>query len=298
MVPGWLERSSSGLGLPAGWRSSVGCPSSASATSTGTSTRPSSKPPTSELPMLALIVSGGHTELALVRGRRTVRGPRPDTRRRRRRGFDKVARLLGLAYPGGPEVERAAADVSAEEALNAVPLPPIRVDGLDFSFSGIKTAVRYALGKRAGVPQGAGLDDAARAALPPDLVAAACAAFQSRAVAHSPSGWRRPRPPPQPRTVAIAGGVAVTAPCDGPSRAGRRAGATAPGRATGRPLHGQRRHDRGGRVPPPCPRQGAGAFHGVDPAAPGSGVRSGMARRDRPCLKRGWARCRISTPSD
>jgi N6-L-threonylcarbamoyladenine synthase len=85
-----------------------------------------------------LIVSGGHTELVLVRDHLAydVLGRTQDDAAGE--AFDKVARLLGLGYPGGPEVEQAAARGNAE-AFN---LPRARLRGtLDFSFSGLKTAV-------------------------------------------------------------------------------------------------------------------------------------------------------------
>ena len=110
--------------------------------------------------------------------------------------FDKVARLLGLAYPGGPEVDRLAATVDPRQARQQFPLPAIKVDGLDFSFSGIKTSVRYALERRAGLAQGVGLTSLQSAALPSEYVAAAVASFQARAVEHLVD--RLPRPPSPP----------------------------------------------------------------------------------------------------
>ena len=69
------------------------------------------------------------------------RGARPHARRRRRRGLDKVARLLGLGYPGGPALERLAADGDPEAF--ELPVAMTRDPGLDFSFSGLKTALVY-----------------------------------------------------------------------------------------------------------------------------------------------------------
>jgi N6-L-threonylcarbamoyladenine synthase len=93
------------------------------------------------LPTLVLIVSGGHTELVLMRdhGRyRRLGGTLDDAAGE---AFDKVGRLLGLGYPGGPAVQRAAADLPAAEAVT-VPRAWLR-GSHDFSFSGLKTAVLH-----------------------------------------------------------------------------------------------------------------------------------------------------------
>jgi N6-L-threonylcarbamoyladenine synthase len=98
-------------------------------------------------PFLALVVSGGHTALYLAsdRGRyETIGQTRDDAAGE---AFDKVAKLLGLGYPGGPAIERVAADGDA----TAIRFPTAQMsDGApDFSFSGIKTAVSLHV-KRAG----------------------------------------------------------------------------------------------------------------------------------------------------
>ena len=91
-------------------------------------------------PFLGLIVSGGHTHLVLVRSPREyqlVGQTRDDAVGE---AFDKVAKMLGLGYPGGPAVDRLAAQ-GDEDALE-FPVPVPRDNPLDFSFSGLKTAVR------------------------------------------------------------------------------------------------------------------------------------------------------------
>jgi N6-L-threonylcarbamoyladenine synthase len=160
------------------------------------------------LPMLTLVVSGGHTELVVLAedGSHQVLGRTLDDAAGE--AFDKVARLLGLGYPGGPEVERLAASVDARGAASDFPLPQIKVDGLDFSFSGIKTSVRYGLERQVGVPQGAGLDPLQSAALPTGIVAAACASFQARMLEHLVDRLGAAVAMARPATVAIAGGVA------------------------------------------------------------------------------------------
>lgn len=94
--------------------------------------------PAPTFPFLALVVSGGHTTLYLARapGDYATLGETVDDAVGE--AYDKVARLLGLPYPGGPAVDR----LAARGRPDAVPLPRPRATGLDMSFSGLKTAVR------------------------------------------------------------------------------------------------------------------------------------------------------------
>ncbi|MEO6579170.1 MAG: tRNA (adenosine(37)-N6)-threonylcarbamoyltransferase complex transferase subunit TsaD [Candidatus Limnocylindria bacterium] len=90
-----------------------------------------------EFPLLCLVVSGGHTQLVLMHehGRYTLLGQTVDDAAGE--AFDKVGRLLGLPYPGGPAISAAAAG-----ATPATRFPRARTSGpYDFSFSGLKTAV-------------------------------------------------------------------------------------------------------------------------------------------------------------
>ena len=88
-------------------------------------------------PFLCLIVSGGHTDLVLVRDHADyeILGRTRDDAAGE--AFDKSARAMGLGYPGGPVIDSLAKDGNPE----AVRFPRSRLEGLDFSFSGIKTAV-------------------------------------------------------------------------------------------------------------------------------------------------------------
>jgi len=90
------------------------------------------------LPALALLVSGGHTELVLMRGHGDIQ-PLGRTRDDAAgEALDKAARLLGLGYPGGPAIEKAARQGEAR-----FPLPRAWIKGsYDFSFSGLKAALR------------------------------------------------------------------------------------------------------------------------------------------------------------
>jgi N6-L-threonylcarbamoyladenine synthase len=94
--------------------------------------------PIPDFPVVCLIVSGGHTDLVLMRGHGdyVVLGQTRDDAAGE--AFDKAARILGLGYPGGPAIERAARDGSAA----SIPLPRAWLKGSsDFSFSGVKTAL-------------------------------------------------------------------------------------------------------------------------------------------------------------
>jgi len=94
-----------------------------------------------EPPFLCLLASGGHTLLLAVheRGRSERLGTTLDDAAGE--AFDKGARLLGLGYPGGAEIDRIARDGDPD----AFVFPVARVPGLDFSFSGVKTALLYAV---------------------------------------------------------------------------------------------------------------------------------------------------------
>lgn len=87
-------------------------------------------------PFLCLVISGGHTHLIFVEDytKFKIMGRTKDDAIGE--AFDKVARVIGLGYPGGPKVDKL-----AKEGKPTYNLPMANVDGLDFSFSGIKTAV-------------------------------------------------------------------------------------------------------------------------------------------------------------
>ncbi len=118
-----------------------------------------------KFPLLALVVSGGHTDLILARrpGCYRVLGRTRDDAAGE--AFDKVARLLDLGYPGGPVVDRRAA--KGDPAAVAFPRP-LMPGTWDFSFSGLKTAVLYHL--------------KGRARLSNDEVSGVCASFQEAVV--------------------------------------------------------------------------------------------------------------------
>jgi N6-L-threonylcarbamoyladenine synthase len=92
-----------------------------------------------EPPFVCLLATGGHTQLLDVRDRASRRLLGTTLDDAAGEAFDKGARLLGLGYPGGAEIDRLARDGDA----HAYDFPIARVDGLDFSFSGLKTALLY-----------------------------------------------------------------------------------------------------------------------------------------------------------
>jgi N6-L-threonylcarbamoyladenine synthase len=109
------------------------------------------------LPMVCLVVSGGHTELMLVEdwGSYTTLGRTRDDAAGE--AFDKVGKLLGLSYPAGPQIEKLAG--GGDPAAFDFPRAMMERGNLDFSFSGVKTAVRYTIDEMAAPPEGADLSD-------------------------------------------------------------------------------------------------------------------------------------------
>lgn len=89
-----------------------------------------------EPPFLCVIISGGHTHLVHIKSydKFEILGKTRDDAIGE--AFDKVARVIGLGYPGGPKVDKL-----AKEGQANIELPKTHIDGLDFSFSGIKTAI-------------------------------------------------------------------------------------------------------------------------------------------------------------
>lgn len=154
-----------------------------------------------EFPYLVLLVSGGHTQFVAVRGLGdyALWGTTIDDAVGE--AFDKVGKLLSLGFPGGPAVERAAK--SGDAARFAFPRPLLREENLDFSFSGLKTAVRLAAEKLTPLADRDVVD--------------LCASFQAAVVdvvaARSAGALQkfRQRFPRAMPTLVVAGGVAANA---------------------------------------------------------------------------------------
>ena len=151
-------------------------------------------------PALALIVSGGHTSLFAVEapGRYRLLGRTRDDAAGE--AFDKVAKLLGLGYPGGPVIDRLAQGADDQAVPFAVPRMTDRRP--DFSFSGIKTAVLYHV-RREGITPVA---DAGRV---PDAVRNLVASFQRAVVTALLKGLERAVETHRPRSLLLSGGVAA-----------------------------------------------------------------------------------------
>jgi N6-L-threonylcarbamoyladenine synthase len=148
-------------------------------------------PDTVEPPFLCLLASGGHTLLLDVRDRSGYRVLGTSIDDAAGEAFDKGARLLGLGYPGGAELDRLAQGGDPE----AFSFPVARLEGLDFSFSGVKTALLYAVRDL-----GEGME-ARRADLAASYQRAIVRALVERA--------RTAAEQEQLETIAVVGGVAA-----------------------------------------------------------------------------------------
>jgi N6-L-threonylcarbamoyladenine synthase len=154
-----------------------------------------------EFPFLLLLVSGGHCQFLSVTGvgqYRRLGGTVDDALGE---AFDKTAKMLGLGYPGGPAVEKLAR--GGNEKAHTFPVPMKGRDGCEFSFSGLKTAVRKAI-----------LDLRASDALNDKAMADICASFQftvaesvTDRVTHAIAMFRDIHP--QGNSFVLAGGVAA-----------------------------------------------------------------------------------------
>jgi|FLYL01.1.fsa_nt_gi N6-L-threonylcarbamoyladenine synthase len=144
-----------------------------------------------DFPMLALVVSGGHSDVVLMEGhgRYTRLGQTVDDAAGE--AFDKVARLLGLGFPGGPAIDR----LAREAPRPSFQLPRARLDApYDFSFSGLKTKVqRIVRGEEGPVPGAAELAAAFQESVVDSLVTRAVKAAEDYGV----------------RRIILSGGVAA-----------------------------------------------------------------------------------------
>jgi N6-L-threonylcarbamoyladenine synthase len=151
-----------------------------------------------EFPFLGFVVSGGHTQLYRVTTLSNVEllgETRDDSAGE---AFDKVAKRLGLGYPGGREVDLAARHGRAERF--AFPRPMLREPGLELSFSGLKTAVALEAEK---------LEAAAGGSLAPSDVDDLCASFQEAAIDVLVEKARRALEVTGLERLALVGGLAA-----------------------------------------------------------------------------------------
>jgi N6-L-threonylcarbamoyladenine synthase len=157
-----------------------------------------------QLPVLALLISGGHTEFVLMKEWFDYKIIGQTLDDAVGEAFDKVARMLGLPYPGGPEISKLAdawrttkGPLSGELSFR-LPRPMINSGTCDVSFSGLKTAALYALRDRGGVQTLSADEIAAFAAELEDAIAEVLVAKTRRALTESGA-----------KTFVIGGGVAA-----------------------------------------------------------------------------------------
>ena len=98
-----------------------------------------------EYPQVCLLLTGGHTEIYHVASKNNINLLGETLDDAVGETFDKVAKLLGLSYPGGPEIEQKA--LSGDETIFDLPAPLINEDNLNFSFSGLKTSINHIVKK-------------------------------------------------------------------------------------------------------------------------------------------------------
>jgi N6-L-threonylcarbamoyladenine synthase len=155
-----------------------------------------------DFPYLLLLVSGGHTELLVCAGvgcYRQLGASRDDAAGE---AFDKTAKLLGLDYPGGPAIEHAARQ--GNPGRFALPRPLRGREGCDFSFSGLKTAVRHIVGDMDARAPPLGPQDVADLAASIEM--AICDSLIDR-TANAVAWFRRHHP--EGKSLVAAGGVAA-----------------------------------------------------------------------------------------
>jgi N6-L-threonylcarbamoyladenine synthase len=160
--------------------------------------------PEPEFPLVALVVSGGHTFLVEMRDHLAYRLMGQTVDDAAGEAFDKVGRLLGLPYPGGPAIMRAAMEATCHDAV----FPRAWLgSSYDFSFSGLKTAARRIIGQaaaREGLDQG---DPGGR--LSPATVAELAWGFQESVVDVLAVKTIRAAEETGARTIVMGGGVAA-----------------------------------------------------------------------------------------
>ncbi len=160
--------------------------------------------PEPEFPLIALVVSGGHTFLVEMKDHLQYRLLGQTVDDAAGEAFDKVGRLLGLPYPGGPAIMRAAEGAQHRDR----PFPRAWMgDTFDFSFSGLKTAARREVAREMGVEPNAMATDGRT--LPDSSVAELAYGFQESVVDVLSSKTLRAAEESGARTIVVGGGVAA-----------------------------------------------------------------------------------------
>jgi len=153
----------------------------------------------SEFPILCLVVSGGHTQLVLMKNHLSYEIIGQTLDDAAGEAFDKVARILDIGYPGGPAISKIAEEnkIQNKKYSIALPRPMLNRNNFDFSFSGLKTAVLYETKKH------------------PDLlknknyIAELCHEFQQSVIDVLISKTLKAAKKYNPKTIMLAGGVAA-----------------------------------------------------------------------------------------
>jgi len=180
----------------------------------------------STFPAVVLVVSGGHTELILMKGFGKYERLGATLDDAAGEAFDKVAKMLGLGYPGGPEISKRAE--KGDPTAFDLPRPMLNKKNLDFSFSGLKTAVLYMIqreaprrgsGKKAGLGKkgGSGEDGSSgkkgvsgkKGGSGKKFINDMCASFQEAAVEVLVKKTVRAVLKHRAKTVFLAGGVSA-----------------------------------------------------------------------------------------
>jgi N6-L-threonylcarbamoyladenine synthase len=156
--------------------------------------------------MISLIVSGGHTILVLMTDVKHYRVLGQTLDDAAGEAFDKVAKLLGLPYPGGPEVSHLALQSKSPVTF---PRPMINSKDYNFSFSGLKTAVLYYIRDNVGAGLGRPKLKTGEQALPLQLKSNICAGFQQAAVDVLVTKTLRAVKEFGAKSISLSGGVAA-----------------------------------------------------------------------------------------
>lgn len=138
-----------------------------------------------EYPALGLVVSGGHTSIYAIHNALEVRRLGSTIDDAIGEAFDKVAAILGLGHPGGPQIDQLAQQAGADPRAFDFPVSRLKKDSLDFSYSGLKTAVLYEAKGRPAPPALPGKDPLPVPEVPeltPERTRDIAASFQRAAV--------------------------------------------------------------------------------------------------------------------
>jgi N6-L-threonylcarbamoyladenine synthase len=157
--------------------------------------------PKTKFPILCLVVSGGHTQIVLMKNHLKYKIIGQTLDDAAGEAFDKVARILGLGYPGGPIISTKADEYKLkaknQKPKTKLPRPMLNSKNFDFSFSGLKTAVLYAVKKNPKILKSK------------NSVSALCYEFQQAVIDVLIAKTLTATQKYQPKTIMLAGGVSA-----------------------------------------------------------------------------------------